>query len=238
MKILLTPMFYVKNILDTSTIFKNLKKNVVYIGTNPKRIKKISRNFARKFLKIDIKEKIILFATFNLNSNFKGAHLLRESLNILDNDIEIYKKNKIRLITFGNLNGFNLTTKNILWTHFAPTKSDKIINYILRASNVLVCPSLFCFGPHIVEEALMNKIPVVAYKSGSAIDFIKNGQNGYLVEKYDTKDFANSIKKVLIKNKFIFNNNLYKHIKKKCSSEAETEKIIKLSQEDLDKKIV
>ena len=40
----------------------------------------------------------------------------------------------------------------------------------------MVCLRYFCFGPHIVEEALLNKIQVVAFDGGSSQDFIKNGK--------------------------------------------------------------
>lgn len=220
---------YVKSVFDKSKIFKNLKKNILYIGTNTKRFNLIPKKNARKNLNLALDEKIILFATFNLNSYIKGGHLLKESLYQLDQDNNLNKRYKIRFITLGNRNNFNLETKNIKWTHFDITKSHTKLNYIFRASDVMVCPSLFCFGPHIVEEALMNKLPVVAYNLGSAQEFVKNGKTGFLVNKYNTKEFANGIKKIISKPQFNFNNKIFKDIINKCNSKNEVKELIKLS---------
>lgn len=220
---------YVKSVFDKSTIFKNLKKDILYIGTNTKRFNLISKKTARKNLNLALDEKIILFATFNLNSYIKGGHLLKESLYQLDQDNNLNKKFKIRLITLGKRNNFNIETKNIKWTHIGITKSHTKLNYIFRASDVMVCPSLFCFGPHIVEESLMNKLPVVAYNLGSAQEFVKNGKTGFLVNKYDTKEFANGIKKIISKPHFNFNNKIFRDIINKCNSKNEVKELIKLS---------
>ena len=111
-----------------------------------------------------------------------------------------------------------------------------MLNYIFRASDVLVCPSLFCFGPHIVEEALMNKLPVVAYDLGSAQEFVVNNKTGYLVKKYDVRKFANGIKKIITNDHFSFDQKIYNIIKNKCSSDSEAKKLIKLAYSDLAKK--
>ena len=62
----------------------------------------------------------------------------------------------------------------------------------------------------------MNKIPVVAFNGGSSQDLIKNGKNGYLVEKYNINQFANSIKKILEK-KFYFDDSTHKAVNTNCN---------------------
>ena len=52
----------------------------------------------QKNLNLALDEKIILFATFNLNSYIKGGHLLKESLYQLDQDNNLNKRYKIRFI--------------------------------------------------------------------------------------------------------------------------------------------
>ena len=226
---------YVKTILNQSRIFKELNKEILYIGTNSLRLNNISKEKAKNYLRIDNDEKVILFATFNLNSYVKGGHLLKESIKILDSDKEVNKK-KIRFVTLGNKNGFKINTKNIKWTHLNVTKSNRMLNYIFRASDVLACPSLFCFGPHIVEEALMNKLPVVAYDLGSAQEFVINNKTGYLIKKYDVREFANGIKKIIANDHFDFDKKIFNNIKNKCSSQTETTKLIKLAYADLARK--
>ena len=226
---------YVKTIFNQSIIFKELNKEILYIGTNSLRLDNISKEKAKNYLRINNDEKVILFASFNLNSYIKGGHLLKESIKILDSNKELNKK-KIRFLTLGNRNGFQINTKNIKWTHLNVTKSNRMLNYIFRASDVLVCPSLFCFGPHIVEEALMNKLPVVAYDLGSAQEFVINNKTGYLIKKYDVREFANGIKKIIVNDHFDFDEKIFNVIKNKCSSQTETKKLIKLAYADLARK--
>jgi glycosyltransferase involved in cell wall biosynthesis len=208
----------------------------LYIGANSNRKIFYTKKFSRKTLGVDQKEKIILFGCFNLNSYVKGGHLLKESLKILKSKLEknnqkSYLK-KIRLITIGNLNNFNLDIPEIKWTHLGLINSDKKINLLYRASDVLVCPSLYCFGPHIVTEALLNDLPVVGFDLGVAQDSVINGINGYLVPLYNTEIFAETILKTLNKKRIISNDKI-REIKKYCSSEYEANRVIKFSKADL-----
>ena len=140
-------------------------------------------------------EKIILFGTFNLASHVKGGHLLIDSLKLLESNYLKYEQNhkplkNIRLLTIGKKNSFNLDTAIIKWTHLGRISSDKKLNLLYRAADVLVCPSLYCFGPHIVTEAVLNDLPVVAYDLGISQDSIVNGVNGYIVPCFDKSVFA------------------------------------------------
>lgn len=216
---------YVKKLFDKSSIFKKIKKKVLYIGTNDTRAQLIHKSLARKKLKLNQNEKIILFATFNLSSFIKGGHLLVKALEYLSKDM-ISKKENITLLTLGKKNQFFLKVKNIKWIHIETTKSNKQLNEIFRASDLMVCPSLFCFGPHIVEEAFLNKLPVVSFDGGSSQDFIVNGKNGYLVKKYNIKKFSEAIKKIISRKQFRFDEILYKQIKENCNSKNEAKKLI------------
>ena len=228
---------YVGKIFKSSNIFKNLKTYPVFIGTNDKRNKFYSKKRARKLLKVNQNEKIILFGAFDLSSEIKGGHLLVDALKILNKTISKDIKKRIRLITIGEKNNFSLNLKKIHWTHFGVVTSNKKLNLLYRAADVLVCPSLYCFGPHIVTEALLNDLPVVGYNLGVAQDTVVNNVNGYLVPKYNNKIFASSIYKTLFlkkkkQTKFV------NKIKSFCSSDYEANTIINYSQKDLDKKSI
>ena len=226
-----TQNHFVKNVFKQSSIFKNLNLIPVYLGANINRNKKYLKSYARKKLNLDNKEKIILFGAFNLNSHIKGGHLLLKSLKLLESRVSENYKN-LRLITIGAKNGFKLDSKIIKWTHLDIISSDKKLNLIYRSSDVLVCPSLYDFGPHIVTEALLNDLPVVAYNQGIAHDTVFQGKNGFLINSYDIKNFSEAIYKVLFNKKKKIKNHLQNKMKKICSSEYEVNKIIDISQKD------
>ena len=97
----------------------------------------------------------------------------------------------------------------------------------------MVCPSLYDFGPHIVTEALLNDLPVVAFNQGIAQDTVFEGKNGFLVNNFDLKKYADSIYKILFNKKKIIGIPSLKQMKRNCSSDYETNKIIKISHDDL-----
>ena len=82
----------------------------------------------------------------------------------------------------------------------------------------------------------MNKLPVVAYDLGSAQEFVINNKTGYLIKKYDVREFANGIKKIIANDHFDFDKKIFNDIKNKCSSQTETKKLIKLAYADLARK--
>ena len=112
-------------------------------------------------------------------------------------------------------------------------KSDEKLNLIYRSSDVLVCPSLYCFGPHIVTEALLNDLPVVAFDLGVAQDTVFQGKNGFLIKDFNIEKYADAIFNTLFKIKNEKDNILINEMKKTCSSDYEVSKIIQIAQEDL-----
>ena len=112
------------------------------------------------------------------------------------------------------------------------TKGIKL-NLIYRSSDVLVCPSLYCFGPHIVTEALLNDLPVVAFDLGVAQDTVFQGKNGFLIKDFNIEKYADAIFNTLFKIKNEKDNILINEMKKTCSSDYEVSKIIQIAQEDL-----
>ena len=223
---------YVKNIFNSSKSLKKAKLSTIYIGANKSRIKFYSKNFARNYFKLDKNEKIILFGTFNLSSKIKGGDLLIEIIHNLEKKISVQNAQRIRVVTFGNKNNFSLNTKFINWTHLGLIKDDKKLNLLLRASDVFACPSLYCYGPHIVTEALLNNLKVVAFNSGIAQDAIINGKNGFLVPCYNKEIFTNSLQKLLLRKnnskKILMNSKFHKL----CSSENEAKNIIRYAKKD------
>ena len=105
--------------------------------------------------------------------------------------------------------------------------ADKKLNLIYRSSDVLVCPSLFDFGPHIVTEALLNDLPVVAFNQGIAHDTVLQGKNGYLVNSFDIKKFSDSIYKILFEKKRKFKIPSVKKIKKFAVLNMKLTKLLK-----------
>ena len=106
-----------------------------------------------------------------------------------------------RIITIGEKNNFAYESNIIKWSHLGLINSDKNLNLLYRAADLLACPSIQCFAPHIVSEAVENKLPVISFDVGVAQDDVKHGENGFLVPCYDTSIFAKYIYQVLFNEK-------------------------------------
>lgn len=227
---------YVEELIKKSTVFKNFKPINIAVGVSKNRSRFFSKKYARKKLGLDLSEKIILFTTYNLSSYNKGGHLLKESLKILEKKFLSNEVINCRLITLGNKNGFETNLKKIKHSNRGIVSSDLQLNLYYRAADVLVSPSLYDFGPHVINESVANDLPVVSYKVGTANDVIVNSINGFLVSCYDTQKFAKFVYEIIYKKINFKNKNLKNKIKSFRSGKYEALSFIRLSREVLKNK--
>ena len=197
---------YVKKIFQKSSIFNEAEIHIARLDVRKDRKFFYTKDDAREILNLNKKENIILFGAFDLSAHHKGGHLLTDALKLLETKyLKIGQKKDFlcdtRLLTIGKKNNFDFNSSVIKWSHLGLVNSDKNLNLLYRAADVLVCPSLQCFAPHIVSEAVENKLPVIAFDVGVAQDDIKHGENGFLVPCYDTSIFAKSIYQFLYNEK-------------------------------------
>jgi glycosyltransferase involved in cell wall biosynthesis len=228
---------YTQNIYNKSLVFRKNPVQKIFLGTDSLRKKFYTKKKARKILKIDNNKKVMLFGTFNLDSHYKGALVLKESLELLSKDLDNKNLKDVQLLTFGNKNNFYLNIKNIEWLHFGLINSDYMLNLLYRAADVLLCPSISDNGPHIVTEALLNDLPIVAFDQGVAQDIIINDINGYLISCYDKLAFNKAILKIIFYKKFDLKNAQNKNLKNNFTDSYEINQITKYAKYDLKQQI-
>ena len=227
---------FTKNLYDRSPITKKALTETIFLGVNKNRINFITKEDSRNLFNFNTDEKIILFGTFNLDAPHKGGLLIE---NILIKFISfltqknVLKKNKIKLVTFGRKNKFNINIPQIKWVHLGVINSNEKLNNLYRAADVFISPSTGCNGPHVILEALFNNLPVVGFDQGVAQDSIINSVNGYLVPCFNQDLFAESIYKALYSNKFNFENEKNRKVKNIFNSSHEAEVIAKHANNDI-----
>jgi len=222
---------FTKNLYQKSFSCKNLNVQSIFLGINEKRSMFIKKHEARNKLKFNLTDKIILFGTFNLDAKHKGGEKIQNFLEILSKKLNITEK--VKLVTFGRKQTFNINVKNIQWLHLGVIRDDNKLNLLYRAADLMLSPSTGCNGPHIVNEAISNNLPVIAFEQGVAIDAILNNINGFKIKCFDEELFAKKIYDSLFNIKFDFNNEKNKKIKKLFTSNSEAKEIIKISNNDL-----
>ena len=202
------------------------------------RKKFIEKAEARKIFQLDNNEKILLFGTYNLDAPHKGGRILGEILNLFvdycnEKDENPLNKNKVKLVTFGRKQSLKIKVPNIKWHHINEIKGDKKLNAIYRAADVFLSPSTGCNAPSTIREATVNNLPIIAFDNGEASEAIINNDNGFLISKYDKKNFAVAIYKILFNSKFENDKKWNTFLKLRYSSKTEAEMIINKASSDL-----
>ena len=229
---------FTKDMYNESEVCKKVKAEAIFLGVNQKRINFYSKKDAREKLKLSQNEKIILFGSFNLDAHHKGGRILGSILKILVSKLykeKMYKKDisKIKLITFGRKNTFNIDIPEIEWVHLGLVTTNEKLNLLYRSSDILASPSTACNGPHMVVEALSNDLPVVAFDQGVAQDAIIDGVNGYKVPCFDREIFSNSILKALFSQELTNGKKQNNKLKSLFNSLYEAKTIIQYASKDL-----
>jgi len=80
---------------------------------------------------------------------------------------------------------------------FITSENNILVNALQRSSAVIIQKSIREGFGLTVTEALWKGTPVVASNVGGISLQIKNGENGFLIEPYDTKGFAKRIMEIL-----------------------------------------
>ena len=104
-----------------------------------------------------------------------------------------------------------------------------------RSADIFLSPSTGCNAPSTIRESVVNDLPVIAFDNGEASEAIINNVNGYLIEKFNKKKFAEAIFKILFENKLEENKDFLDLLKKRYDQKNEANIIIKKALKDFKK---
>jgi glycosyltransferase involved in cell wall biosynthesis len=180
-----------------SSIFKDLRIEVIPNGLNTEKYKPINKETARAAYNLPQDKKLILFSAFSATSDKrKGGQYLAQSIEKLSR--EDWWKNA-ELVILGaskpqNPQEFNIGMK----VHYMGYLHDEISQVLLySASDVMVAPSMQENLSNTVMESLSCGTPVVAFNIGGMPDMIDHLENGYLATPFNSDDLADGIQWVL-----------------------------------------
>lgn len=190
-----TPSRWLAECARSSSLFHDVRVEVIPNGLDIQRYKPVDRHVARELLLLPKDKKLILFGAVSSTSDRnKGFHLLLPALkNMADNSWE----NRAELVVFGATKPVNGPDFG-LSTHYLGHFNDKIsMNLLYAAVDVFVAPSIQENLPNTVMEALACGTPCVAFNIGGMPDMIEHKKNGYLARPFETDDLARGIEWVL-----------------------------------------
>ena len=126
----------------------------------------------------------------------KGIDLLLKALSLVKKDYTLTivgdGEEKSRLVDYVEQNGMKE------FVEFVPFKQKEELREIYNTHDIFVLPTREdCFGL-VISEAMAASMPVISscYADG-AYDLVKEGENGYIVNPYESVEFANTIEKLI-----------------------------------------
>lgn len=145
----------------------------------------------REKLKIN-EEKVIL--TVGRFINIKGFDILLKSVRNISKDIGVYLVGGVPTEEYLLLQK-DLRLKNI---HFVDFKSKNELKEYYKAADLFVLPTRGDVWGLVINEAMACGLPIVTTnKCIAGLELVKNGENGYLVEKDDPEGLADRIKDII-----------------------------------------
>ena len=186
---------WLANCARESSLFKDLRIEVIPNGIDTNRYRPINRQIAREVLNLPQDQQLILFGSLKATSDKrKGFHLLQPALQDLSKSGWY---SRLELVIFGADRPENQPEFG-LKSHYLGTLNDDLsLSLVYSAADVFVLPSVQDNLPNTIMEAIACGTPCVAFNIGGMPDLIEHEQNGYLAQPYETEDLAQGIAWVL-----------------------------------------
>ncbi|MEC4817163.1 MAG: glycosyltransferase family 4 protein [Scytonema sp. PMC 1069.18] len=192
---IVSPSSWLAKCANSSSLFRNLRVEVIPYGLDTQKYKPIERLTIRNLLNLPQDKQLILFGAINAISDCrKGFHLLQPALQSL---CKSGWHDKVELIILGSSQPEHQVELGFK-THYLGKLSDDIsLVQVYAAADVFVAPSIQDNLPNTVLEAIACGTPCVAFKIGGMPELIEHQENGYLAEPFEVDDLAQGIAWVL-----------------------------------------
>ena len=192
---IVTPSKWMAECARASSLFRDLRIEVISNGLDLKRYKPVDRQLAKDWLGLPQDKQIILFGALSATSDRrKGFHLLLPALQKLK---DYYDKDRIELVVFGSSQPSTPLNFGFKVHYLGKLNDDVSLALLYAAADVFVAASVQDNLPNTVVEALACGTPCAAFAIGGMPELIDREQNGYLATAYDPKDLATGIAWIL-----------------------------------------
>ena len=192
---LVSPSSWLAQCARSSSLFQNLRIEVIPHGLDTQKYRPINQHFAREALNLPQDKKLILFGAIEATSDRnKGFHLLQPALQELSKS---GWKDDLEVVIFGASQPENPPDLGFK-THYLGHLHDAIsLATVYSAADVMLVPSLQESFGQTASESFACGTPVVAFNATGLKDIVDHQQNGYLAKPYEVEDFAKGITWIL-----------------------------------------
>ncbi|MFM5901619.1 MAG: glycosyltransferase family 4 protein [Dolichospermum sp.] len=193
---IVTPSHWLADYARKSSLFQNLRIEVIANGLDAQVYKPIDQKIARNLLNLPLDRKLVLFGAIKSTSDRrKGFHLLEPALRKLSEDKN--HKNDVELVIFGASPPSEVPNLGLPIHYLGRLNDDIALALLYSAVDVFIAPSVQDNLPNTVMESLACGTPCIAFDIGGMSDMIEHQQNGYLAKHFDIDDLVRGITWVL-----------------------------------------
>ncbi|MCL1469350.1 glycosyltransferase family 4 protein [Argonema antarcticum] len=189
-----TPSQWLAKCAKASSLFKDIRIEVIPYGLDLQRYKPVDKETARELLNLPQDKQLILFGSMKTSDRRKGFHLLEPALQQLSKS---GWHDRAELVVFGSSGPSSATDLGFRSHYLGRLGDDIALALVYSAADVFIAPSIQDNLPNTVLEALACGTPCVAFNIGGMPDAIEHQQNGYLAQPYKIEDLAQGIDWVL-----------------------------------------
>lgn len=190
-----TPSRWLAECARSSSLFRDIRVEVIPNGIDLKLFKPIDQQVAREILGVPLGKKLILFGAMNAASDpRKGFHYLQPALQILAKE---GWGDSAELMIFGSTKPLNPPELGLKAHYLGRLYDDITLTLLYSAADVFVAPSIEENLVNTIVESLSCGTPCVAFDIGGMPDMIDHQENGYLARPFETSDLAQGISWVI-----------------------------------------
>ncbi|MCY7334535.1 MAG: glycosyltransferase family 4 protein [Pseudanabaena sp. CAN_BIN31] len=192
---IVTPSHWLADCAKKSSLFQNLRIEVIPYGLDAQVYKPIDQAIARNLLNLPLDKKLVLFGAINSTGDRrKGFHLLEPALQELSED---KKLENVEVVIFGASRPSEVPNLGFPIHYLGRLNDDIALALLYSAADVFIAPSVQDNLPNTVMESLACGTPCIAFDIGGMSDMIEHQKNGYLAKPFDVDDLARGIAWVL-----------------------------------------
>lgn len=192
---IVTPSLWMAQCASSSSVFKDLRVEVIPFCLDTEKYKPLNRHVARELLNLPQDKQLVLFGALSATKDTrKGFHLLLPALQNLSTS---GWGTQLELVVFGASEPEKPVDLGFK-AHYLGHLNDEIsLALVYSAADVMIVPSIQEAFGQTASESLACGTPVVAFDATGLKDIIDHQQNGYLALPFEVDDLAKGIAWVL-----------------------------------------
>jgi glycosyltransferase involved in cell wall biosynthesis len=174
---IVTPSQWLANCARNSSLFKDLRIEVIHNGLDIQRFKPIEKNTARHLLGLPQDKQLILFGSVSPTSdNRKGFLLLKPALQKLSQSPMLQER--LELVIFGASEPKEPIDVGFKIRYLGRLNDDISLALTYSAADVMIVQSIQEAFGQTASESLSCGTPVVAFNANGLKDIVDHQQNG------------------------------------------------------------